>query len=211
MKEKLIVKRKSRKGTGSRVGGNFEWEICKKLSLAVSIKDDIFIPTSGSGSRGTRRKKTQETQATQHGDITYENIIGKPLIDIWSIECKSGYGIIRETKKGITKTNWCIIDIIEGDTQNPKFLEFWLQSLEDAEASKREPILIFRRNNKQPCIAFKYGYWNGILMGFYPLFKQFTYDNIIINVCDEKIFIMSFKNFLNWSNGNLLKFAESQI
>lgn len=208
-KEKLIVKPKKRKGSGKRVGNNFQWEICKKLSLAVSDKNDIFQPTPSSGARGTQRKKTQETQATQHGDITYENPIGKPLIDIWSIECKSGYGRIKETKLGVTKTNWCLLDCIEGDSQNPKFLEFWLQALEDAEASNREPVLIFRRNNKQPCIVFREEYVLNV-MAVYPLFKLLKkYDNILLKISDEVLMALSFKDFLDWTNGNLLEFAKN--
>lgn len=208
-KEKLIVKPKKRKGSGKRVGNNFQWEICKKLSLAVSDKNDIFQPTPSSGARGTQRKKTQETQATQHGDITYENPIGKPLIDIWSIECKSGYGRVKETKLGVTKTNWCLLDCIEGDSKNPKFLEFWLQALDDAEASNREPVLIFRRNNKQSCIVFRYSYWNDIVLRYIELLNIFRFDNIIINVSGEKLIVISFKDFLNLMNGNLLEFAKS--
>lgn len=210
-KEKLIVKPKKRKGTGKRKGNNFQWEVCKKLSLSISDKDDVFQPTPSSGARGTQRKKTQETQVTQHGDITYENPIGKPLIDIWSIECKSGYGKVKETKQGITKTNWCFLDCIEGNSENPKFIEFWLQALEDAEASNREPVLIFRRNNKQACIVFTHKYWFNTLMGHYQLFKLFQYDNIILNISGEKLITISFKDFLDWTNNNLLQFAESQL
>ena len=210
-KEKLIAKPKKRKGTGKRKGNNFQWEICKKLSLSVSDKDDIFQPTPSSGARGTQRKKTQETQVTQHGDITYENPIGKPLIDIWSIECKTGYGKTRKTKTGVTKTNWCFLDCIEGDSDNPVFLDFWLQTLEDAEASNREPVLIFRRNNKQPCIVFTHKYWFNSLMGYHPSFKLFQYDNITLNISGEKLITISFKDFLDWTNNNLLQFAESQL
>jgi hypothetical protein len=210
-REKLIVKRKKRKGAGKRVGNNFQWEVCKKLSLSVSDRDDIFQPTPSSGARGTQRKKKQETQATQHGDITYEDPIGKPLIDIWSMECKSGYGRVKETKQGITKTNWCLLDCIEGDSQNPKFIEFWLQALEDAEASNREPVLIFRRNKKQACIAFRKSYVKSVLLNYYGLFKTFTYDNITIEVSDESIFTISFKDFLDWTNGKLLDFANDRI
>lgn len=212
MKQKLLVKRKSRKGKGKTIGNNFQWEVCKKLSLSVSNKDDIFQPTPSSGARGTRRKKTQETQATQHGDITYENPIGKPLIDIWSIETKTGYGKVRETKKGITKTNWCMLDCIEGDSENPIFLDFWLQTLEDAEASNREPILIFRRPSKQPCIVIRYGYFFDILRPLHnTIFKEWDYDSLSINISKEALLIMSFKNFIDWTNRNLLEFAKMSI
>jgi hypothetical protein len=205
-KQKLIVKKK-KSGRGKAKGNSFQWEICKKLSLSVSDKDDIFQPTPSSGARGTRRKKTQETQATQHGDITYENIIGKPLIDIWSIEAKTGYGKTRKTKTGITKTNWCIIDIIEHN-DNPTFLDFWLQTLEDAEASKREPVLIFRRNNKQPCIAFNSEYFYNEIEKY---FSKFNSDYLEICVSNTNITILSFKTFLEWTNNRLVQFAESLI
>lgn len=203
-------KAKKKKGIGKRKGNNFQWEICKKLSLSVHNKDDVFQPTPSSGARGTQRKKTQETQATQHGDITYENIVGKPLIDIWSMECKTGYGKSRKTKTGVTKTNWCMLDCIEGDSDNPIFLDFWLQALEDAEASNREPILIFRRNNKQACITFGYNYFQNEML-YNKLFKAFLYDHITTSIVNEKFITMSFKDFLDWTNGNLLEFAKEML
>ena len=213
-KQKLLVKRKSRKGKGKIIGNAFQREICKKLSLACSNgeHDDIFISTSGSGSRGTIRKKAgKKTQVTQHGDIDYENPMGKPLINIWSIECKTGYGTTRKTKEGITKSNWCLLDCIEGGSENPMFLDFWLQTLEDAETSKREPILIFRRNNKQPCIVFKKEYWNYLMINYISLFNIFPFDNIILNISGENLIIISFKDFLTIMNRNLLEFAKMSI
>lgn len=196
-----------KKGKGKIKGNGYQWEICRKLSLAISNKDDIFIPTAGSGSRGTRRSKTKETLVTQHGDITFEDPMGKPLIDIWNVECKSGYGSKRKTKEGITKTNWCVLDCIEGNSKNPKFLEFWLQCLEDSEITKRQPVLIFRRNNKSSCIAFLHSYWKKIIR-HKNLFKSFIYDSIILNSCDEKIIIIALKDFLEYTNKNLLLFAN---
>jgi hypothetical protein len=209
MKKKLSIKPKIKTNKGKAKGNNFQWEIAKKLSLAVSDKDDIFIPTADSGSRGTRRSKTKETQITQHGDISFEDIIGKPLIDIWNIECKSGYTKITKTKTGVTKTGWCMLDCIEG-SDNPKFLEFWLQCLDDAEITKREPILIFRRANKQPCITFEYRYFYDVLKPLSnKLFKEWDYDSISLNIGKEVFLTMSFPNFLDWVNGNLLEFAKN--
>lgn len=206
MKEKLEIKPKKKGGKGKRKGRNFEWEICKKLSLAVSDRDDIFKPTTSSGARGTQRKRAgKETQVTQHGDIDYSDLIGKPLIDIWSFEIKTGYGKVRETKKGITKTNWCMLDCIEGDSDNPMFLDFWLQTLEDSEASKREPVLIFRRPSKQPCIVFKKEYWNYLMINYISLFNIFPFDNIILDISRENLIIISFRDFLTIMNGNLLE------
>lgn len=209
-KEKLVIKPKKKRNSKA-IGKGFEWEICRKLSLACSNgKDkDIFMPTKGSGLRGTIRKKAnQDSQVTQHGDITFENTIGKPLIDIWSIECKTGYTITRKTKQGITKTEWCILDCIEGNN-NPKFLEFWLQAMEDAEASNRTPVLIFRRANKQPCITFDYSYFYDVLNPLGNiLFKEWDYDSISLNIGGTTLFTMSFPDFLDWINNNLLTFIK---
>jgi hypothetical protein len=207
-KEKLTIIKPKKKRNSKRIGKGFEWEVCKKLSSSCKGKD-IFMPTKGSGLRGTVRKKAeQDSLVTQHGDITYENLIGKPLIDIWSIECKSGYTKTRETKQGITKTGWCVLDCIEGNN-NPKFLEFWLQAIEDAEVSNREPVLIFRRANKQACITFDYDYFFDVLKPLNnKLFKEWDYDSISLNIEKTILFIMSFSDFLDWTNNNLLNFAK---
>jgi len=78
-------------GGGKAKGGEFERQICKKLSLWVSnnLQDDLFWRSAMSGGRATiRRKKGKET-ASGHGDITAVTPEGNKLTDYFVIECKS--------------------------------------------------------------------------------------------------------------------------
>jgi hypothetical protein len=83
-------------------GGNFENEICKLLSLAYSKgkRDDLFARTDGSGGKATRRRKKGKETANASGDIGIADVLGKPLIDSWCIECKTGYAS-KKSKFGI--------------------------------------------------------------------------------------------------------------
>lgn len=136
-------------------GGNFEREVAKDLSLwwTENERDDVFWHTGGSGARATTRKKFGKDTKYQFGDISFTDPIGKPLIDRWNIECKTGYGKSRKKNDKRLVTNWCVLDVIDSKQQTPVFIEFWEQCRKDAEESGREPILIFRRNQMQKCIV----------------------------------------------------------
>lgn len=154
MKPKLKTKK-----ARPKLGGNFEKKIAKKLSLVWTDneRDDIFYRTGGSGSRFTSRMKYNKNTEGQSGDITFTDPIGKPLIDLFNIECKKGYGIQKKKKKlqddgskkeVVTKTNWDILDFIDSKQETPKLLEFWTQCYDDSLKANKKPMLIFQRNNK---------------------------------------------------------------
>lgn len=142
-------------------GGSFENEIAKKLSLwwTKGESAEVFTRTGGSGSRATNRLKSQETTDYTIGDITYNTPDGKPLIDLWSIECKTGYSSRRKTDAKTQITNWCILDIIDSRQVRGTFLKLWGQAVEQSEKVGRIPVLIFRRPMMQANIAFPYDYF----------------------------------------------------
>ena len=137
-------------------GGNFEREIAKLLSLWWSDgeRDDIFYRSHASGGRFTMRRKSGKDTANQGGDITCSDSIGEPLIKEWSIEIKTGYG----TKSDSGIKRWDVLDFLDSQQKSPVLEKMWEQSKRDAELSKREPILIFRRNGRSPCIMYRYRY-----------------------------------------------------
>lgn len=53
--------------------------------------DVIFWRTAGSGGRATNRAKKKKKTSHAHGDITFTDPVGKPLIDMFVVECKRGY------------------------------------------------------------------------------------------------------------------------
>jgi hypothetical protein len=78
-------------GGGKAKGGEFERQICKKLSLWVSnnLRDDLFWRSAMSGGRATVRSKKGKETASGHGDITAVTPEGNKLTDYFIIECKS--------------------------------------------------------------------------------------------------------------------------
>lgn len=85
------MRRKKRKGYGKSKGSSFERKICTILSLwwTDNERDDVFWRSAGSGARATvRRGIRTEGHA---GDVCYTDPIGKPLIDLVTIELKRGY------------------------------------------------------------------------------------------------------------------------
>ena len=178
-------------------GPSFEREVCEKLSLwwTDGKRDDVFMRTSGSGGKATARRKKGKDTPFQGGDITFSDPIGAPLIEAFNIEAKSGYGSVTKTKRGVTKTNWCVLDLIDGTrTKHPEvFVEMWKQTTDEAFVSNRIPLLIFRRKQKRICIAMFSALYL-ILAEIYghPLFKRVTVKTPGV------VTIMSFDNFIAW-------------
>jgi len=78
------------KGGGKAKGGEFERQICKRLSEWVSDgkSDDLFWRSAMSGGRATVRKKKNQETASGQGDITAVTPAGNILTDRFVIECK---------------------------------------------------------------------------------------------------------------------------
>lgn len=74
-------------------GGEYERELCKRLSLwwTGGERDDVFWRTSQSGGRATTRNKTGKKTFGQCGDICAVDPIGQPLMRVVTIEAKRGY------------------------------------------------------------------------------------------------------------------------
>jgi hypothetical protein len=178
-------------------GGNAEREIASLLSIWWGGKDDIFYRTNASGARFTQRKKSGKDTCGQGGDICCQDPIGQQLIDNWSIECKSGYGrkkTVRDENKNVVKKiqqQWDILDLIDSKQKITVIEELWAQCKHDAEATNREPILIFRRNGRGLCIAFGQEYLN-YLTSFYGKNPQ------SIQINEIYICVMSLENFMEW-------------
>lgn len=82
-----------RGGGSSAKGGEYEREICKRLSLwwTGNKRDDVFWRSSGSGARAKVRGRAGVQTMGQHGDVAATDPVGVPLIDLLTIEIKRGY------------------------------------------------------------------------------------------------------------------------
>jgi hypothetical protein len=101
------------------------------------------------------RRKSGKDTALQGGDITASDPIGEPLIKVWSIECKTGYG--KKTDKGISR--WDVLDLLDSTQKETVLEKMWIQCCRDAKLTNRTPILIFRRNGRKACVMLDYNYW----------------------------------------------------
>ena len=183
-------------------GGNFEREISTLLSIHWSKgkRDDIFWHTGGSGARATSRFKRGKETSNEVGDIGYKDAIGKPLIDIFNIELKTGYRKKRINKKNgiIKETNFCVLDCI--DSNNTKndvlFKEFWKESVVDSERSNRIPLLIFRRTQKKAIITM-YTY---IFHKCIDLFGIPSFSYVELSDHEGDYTSIEINNFLKWAD-----------
>lgn len=174
-------------------GGNFEREIAKRLSLwwSEGKRDDIFYRSHASGGRFTVRRKHNKDTEMQGGDITASDPSGVPLIKNWSIEIKTGYG--KKTDTGVSR--WDTLDFLDSRQSKPVLEKMWDQCCRDADLTQRMPILIFRRNNREPCIMFWSYYFNHLV----DHFGYCIANRISFRISKGRLFvILPLKSFFNW-------------
>jgi len=115
-------------------GGDFEREICKKLSLwwskglGEAPRDDVFWRTSQSGGRATQRMKKGIPTHGSYGDISAVDSIGEPLLKLFTIELKRGSshscpGDLIDFKPDNLRHPWiiCLLQAIKSHEQAKTF------------------------------------------------------------------------------------------
>lgn len=186
-------------------GKSFERLVSKKMSLWLTCgedKDCIWL-TKSSGGRATRRIRTnQKASKYDHGDIAPDGSRLEYFFNVFSVELKTGYGQKKESEFKL----WSVLDLIDSKQNIPKFKDFWDQACQDAIASKREPILIFRRNRRLPCIAMHDYIFNTFLnssfINFPIITSQLETDVNPIVICNlEQFFDSTWKKI----NENFIK------
>jgi hypothetical protein len=186
-------------------GGSFELEVAKKLSLWLTDnkRDDLVCRTDTSGGRATvRTKAKKETNKYLYGDLKHSDDLAKPLFDKWSIECKTGYATKSKLKDGTNKiVNWDVLDLLDSKQKTPTLWQMWFQCTIDASLSKRQPILIFRRNLRSVCVVITLNYFLS-LMKYFGYTKLSKIEVMIPDMYEpnNKIIIMRFDDFLSWVN-----------
>lgn len=190
-------------------GKNFEREISVLISLWLTNgdHDDYVWHTGSSGARGTVRKKLKKSaENSTIGDLAAEHDDVKWFFNFFSIELKTGYPKSKRKSKITSHMhihNWSLTDLLDGAEKKTTFLKFWDQSIEDANKSKREPMLIFRRNNKQACICMAKDIFETIQYNIKP--PKLVIDKIIlyprfympVSICNLKDFLRLTKKRMN--------------
>ncbi len=162
-------------------GGSFELEMCKVFSMwwSLGVSNEVFRKNR----RGGR------------GDMTYREPEGKPLIDGWNIEFKTGYARQRKDRDKKRIFNWCALDPIDGKSKDAQLQIFWDQCNRDAEETNREPVLVFRRPFMSVCICMRQSVWRAIRVKCGP--PRGAY--LIANVFGETLVIFTLTDFFEWA------------
>lgn len=170
-------------------GGEFERTCSVLLSKWVSKgeRDDLFWRSDSSGARFTQRKKSGKDTANAGGDLTFSDILGEPLIRNWSVEIKTGYGV--KTDTGINR--WDVLDFVDSKQKEPVLQKMWNQCTRDALLTNRIPVLIFRRNNRTPCIMFDNLYFQ-YLEGWFGQFVDGVSIRINFPLCCTLLLLSDF-------------------
>lgn len=118
-------------GGGKNKGHSFEWLVCRRLSRwATGTKEDIFVPSSGSGSVATH---TPSDMRIFGGDIVAVDPRGVALVQKFTIECKHHASL--ETDRWLA------------DPEKSKLASFWKQAIKQT-INGRRPLLIAKQNHK---------------------------------------------------------------
>jgi len=146
-------------------------------------------------------KKGKQT-SFQHSDLSFSDPRGKPLIDLWNMECKSGYSKSWKNKKSKQKssTRWDVLDILDSRQGTPMILDFWKQTKKEARKTNRIPILFFRRNNRSACVCFTETLFES-LTGYYKYYYLKNFVGIFIKIKllkDKRLIIINLKDFMNY-------------
>ena len=181
-------------------GENFERLISRKLSLWFTNgeRDDLYWRN--------RNRSRKIKSKYQLGDIVCEVSEGEALINLFSIEIKTGYS---KTKKGKKVKNipWDLLDIIDyvkhKNKPPPKsqLKKFWSQTKRDAEISMKEPLLIFKRDFHDSSIMIERSMYNELIQ--YSGNSGYT----ILTVEDDDIncVIMRLESFFSWIDAEIIK------
>ena len=147
---KKEIKKKKKGINGQKKGRSFEKEIAKELSLwwSNNEKEDVFYCTAGSGSRFTSRKKQGKDTSFSCGDIGLTDPMGKPLLDLLSIEIKRGYSDKLD-----------LLSFVDSKNKNHELLDWILKAKKEVlEAKRQDFIIIFKRDRKEKmvCVSNKF-------------------------------------------------------
>ena len=130
-------------------GPQYERDICRDLSLWFSEGecDDWFWRSSGSGARAKVRGRKGKTTSGHHGDITFADQRGVPLIQFTTLEIKRGYS---------KSTFSDILDESMGKNKKRPLYYTWIEQAEESRKHAGTPFwwLIVKRDRREPVIFF---------------------------------------------------------
>lgn len=174
-------------GNGKAKGSGYERTICKMLTKWLTGKEKPYVYWRSPSSGALATITAQNPNLT--GDIISVLPEGNFLTDIFSIEVKAGY-----PKSSFNK--------FFKDIKNNELMQFWEQSLKDCVQSKKEPMVLYKKDRKEPLI-----FLNEHIKNHFPKLEDVNY--FVINVCNQRICCLNMSEFFtNVSPDDILKMGE---
>jgi hypothetical protein len=189
-------------------GGNTENEFGTDISLMWSDgqRKDLCRRTECSGGRFTsKQKRGEQASKFQGGDITFSDPEIRPFFEVFSVESKTGYCVKTKKDDGrVSVHNWAVLDVLDSKQKNPTFIDMWKQAFHDADKTNRTPLLIFRRLQRQACLAML----NTTFLKFRNTFGDFPGHVMYLKTTHyPSITIINWLHFKDWVNGGLKNFV----
>lgn len=180
-------------------GNQFERDIARRLSIwwmNDSAQDDIFWRTDSSGGRSTQRAKAGKTTQNATGDIASRCVEGDLLLKHFVIEIKRGYNKLDP------------LTLLDKPMNKNHLLVDWWKKL-DLECIREDaawPILIFKRDRSETCIAIALHFFE-VMVHHYGYDPKYIHQ-IHIRFGEPQLpvaVVMNFERFLTWLPGPVLK------
>jgi hypothetical protein len=168
-------------------GSQAEREIARDFSLWWSNgeRDDIFWRSAGSGARWTSRAKVGKSTANSCGDICHLDPIGKPLLDLVTIENKIGYDKLID-----------VLGVIDSNKKNV-LEDWWIKVEKERHQAKRTySWVVFKRTRKNRCIMTSRRFLNQVSLAAPN--NSLAPNSIIFPMVGTLMNIMDFNEFLVW-------------
>jgi len=125
---------------GKAKGSGYERDICKMLTEWLTGKSKPYVWWRSPSSGALATITAQNPNLT--GDIIAVLPEGHFLTDIFSIEVKVGYPSSSFNK-------------FFSDCKNNEIEQFWKQACNDSSKSNKEPMLIYKKDRKEPLLFIK--------------------------------------------------------
>ena len=158
---------------GKAKGSGYERTICKFLSKWLNGKEKPYVWWRSPSSGGLATITAQNPNLT--GDIIAVLPEGNFFTDVFSIEIKSGY-----PKSSFHK--------FFKKLKNNEILQFWEQSKHDASKSNKEPMVIWKKDRKEPLVFVT----ENVVLKLWSLEKI---NSFRMNVNGEKIYVFNMVDF----------------
>ena len=92
--------------------------------------------------------------------------------------------------KKVKNVPWDLLDLVDGRSEDKPILRFWDQTIRDATASERIPLMIFKRDYRNPCVCINVKTYLDIVK--YNHNNYFETEFCVFGMPDNKASLMFF-------------------